>query len=405
MKHSGKHTLIIDGSYFLFRTLYVLPRRNKNGVMLDTDEDVQTFMSKLATDFSYQIRLFEGLIDKVVWTVDSKSWRKDFYPEADYKGNRKHGNDINWDNFSKVSSDLLSILNKKGVIISETSGAEADDLIYAWTVESLSNNKSVIILSGDKDMVQLVGKSSNDSYAILFSPVSNKLFTHFGFSEWIDSDEESTYTDIFDIIKVSVSSENQTKKLFQTLVKKRKISIIETDAEEFKFIKVLTGDAGDNVPPAYSYILNGRRYGISEAKAVKIVNEFKQKHGDLSYLQLYNNEYITDLANIMIKIMNAKHMTREQIISNIRSNVNLMILSSDSIPSGILDEMFTHIESKLNVGLAKIKDISTMKSLLEGTSYKTKDNSIAISAKLFSDDDDNTDFSFIKDKGQPNKIF
>ena len=126
MKKTGRHTFVIDGNYFLFRTLYVLPRRGKSKEMLGTQEDANAFMKKLATDFSYQVRLFEGLIDKIVWTQDSRSWRKDFYPEADYKGNRKQDNSINWENFSKVTEDFISLISKSGVIISKVDGAEGD---------------------------------------------------------------------------------------------------------------------------------------------------------------------------------------------------------------------------------------------------------------------------------------
>ena len=97
MRKTGRHTFVIDGNYFLFRTLYVLPRKSKKAEMLGTDEDAIVFMRKLATDFAYQIRLFDGLIDKVVWTIDSRSWRKDFYPDAEYKGNRKQDTSINWE--------------------------------------------------------------------------------------------------------------------------------------------------------------------------------------------------------------------------------------------------------------------------------------------------------------------
>ncbi len=83
MRKNGRHTLVIDGNYFLFRTLYVLPHRSKSKSLLESNEEVQSFMSKLATDFSYQVRLFEGLIDKIVWTVDSRSWRKDFSLDFD----------------------------------------------------------------------------------------------------------------------------------------------------------------------------------------------------------------------------------------------------------------------------------------------------------------------------------
>lgn len=405
MKRNGRHTLVIDGNYFLFRTLYVLPRGSKSKALLESNEEVQSFMSKLATDFSYQVRLFEGLIDKIVWTVDSRSWRKDFYPEADYKGNRKQDSGINWENFSKVSEDFISVLKRKGVIVSKVDGAEGDDLMYAWNTESVANDKSVIMFTGDRDIVQLVNKSASGSYTILFSPAHKKLYTFQGFSEWMNSDDEVETNDVFDMMKVSVSPENQTKRLLQNLVKKKKVAILEVDPEEFRFAKVLTGDSGDNVSPAYWYVLNGRRYGISDKKAGEIISEFKHKHGTLSHMYLYNNELITDLANITIRVMKAKHMSREQIIANIRSNVNLMVLSAESIPEGILDEMFLFVESKLNINNLDLKGISSMKSLLEGTSYKVEESGIKVSSKIFKDDNDSTDFSFIKDRKTQNKIF
>jgi len=408
MKKTGRHTFVIDGNYFLFRTLYVIPSRSKKAGLLGTDEDVQSFVKKLATDFAYQVRLFEGLIDKIVWTVDSRSWRKDFYPEADYKGNRKQDSNINWDNFSKATSDFISILSKQGVIISKIDGAEGDDLMYAWNTESLANDKSVIMFTGDRDLVQLVDKSkNNNTHTILFSPAHKKLYTYQGFSEWMNTENtEESSDNVFDVLKTSVSPENQAKKLLKELVRKKKVSIIEVDPEDFRFRKVLTGDAGDNVPPAYYYTSKNRRYGISEKKATAIIAEFKEKHGHLSHMYLYNDEYVTDLANMTVRVMNAKHMSREQIISNIKSNVNLMVLAAESIPEGILDEMFKSVESKLNLKGLQLKSISTMKSLLEGTEYaKEIDNSFKASFFKDDDSDDNNDMSFIKGNKSQNKMF
>lgn len=407
MKKTGRHTFVIDGNYFLFRTLYVIPSRSKKAGLLGTDEDVQTFVKKLATDFAYQIRLFEGLIDKVVWTVDSRSWRKDFYPEAEYKGNRKQNDSLNWENFSKATADFISILSKQGVIISKIDGAEGDDLMYAWNTECLANDKSVIMFTGDRDLVQLVDKSkSNHTHTILFSPAHKKLYTYQGFSEWMDSQtEEEQSDDIFDVLKTSVSPENQAKKLLKALVAKKKVSIIEVDPEDFRFRKVLTGDAGDNVPPAYYYKKGNRRYGISENKATAIIAEFKEKHGHLSHMYLYNDEYITDLANMTVRVMNAKHMSREQIISNLKSNVNLMVLAAESIPEGILDEMFKSVESKMNLKGLQLKTISTMKSILENTEY-SKETDSSFKASFFKDDDnDSNDMSFIKGSKKQDKIF
>ena len=179
------------------------------------------------------------------------------------------------------------------------------------------------MFTGDRDLVQLVDKNG-PNHTILFSPAHKKLYTYQGFSEWLNTEEkEKTTTDIFDMLKVSSSPAAHAKKLFSTVISKKKVSIIEVDPEEFRFRKVLTGDAGDNVPPAYYYTQKNRRYGISEKKATAIIDEFKQKHGSLSHMYLYEEGYITDLANITIRQTKAKHMSREQIISNIKSNVIL----------------------------------------------------------------------------------
>jgi 5'-3' exonuclease len=411
MRKTGRHTFVIDGNYFLFRTLYVLPRKSKKSEMLGTDEDATVFMRKLATDFAYQIRLFEGLIDKVVWTIDSRSWRKDFYPEAEYKGNRKQDSSINWANFSKVTEEFTQLLIKQGVIYSKVNGAEGDDLMYAWNTESLANDKSVIMFTGDKDLVQLVNRSkNNNTHTILFSPAHKKLYTYQGFSEWLTTEEKETSTDLFDVLKTSSSPESQSKKLLSSIISKKKVSVVEVDPEEFRFRKVLTGDSGDNVPPAYWHISkpkngNPRRYGISEAKAGAIIQEFKDKHGSLSHMYLYDNGYITDLANILIRHMKAKHMSREQIISNLKSNVNLMVLSSHTIPEGILDEMFQSVESQININELTLPNISTMKKIVEGTKYDGDDNS-AFKASFFKGDgDDSDDMSFITNKTTKGKIF
>lgn len=411
MRKTGRHTFVIDGNYFLFRTLYVLPKKSKKEGMLATDEDAALFMRKLATDFAYQIRLFEGLIDKVVWTIDSRSWRKDFYPEAEYKGNRKQDTSINWKNFSKVTEDFTQLLIKQGVIYSKIDGAEGDDLMFAWNTESLANEKSVIMFTGDRDLVQLVNRSkTSNTHTILFSPAHKKMYTYQGFSEWLNNTEDETSTDLFDVLKTSSKPEAQSKKLLANIIDKKKVSVIEVDPEDFRFRKVLTGDSGDNVPPAYWHVTTTkdktRRYGISEGKATSIIDEFKQKHGKLSHMFLYDDGYIIDLANIIIKQMKATKMPREQIIANLHSNVNLMVLSSYTIPEGILDEMFKSVESKINVNELILPNISTMKKLVAGTEYDGDDNS-AFKASFFKNDkDDNKDdMSFITNKKTKGKIF
>jgi 5'-3' exonuclease len=408
MRKNGKHTLVIDGNFFLFRTLHVLPPPTKGKLALDTKNDVAVYVRKLATDLTYQIRQFEGVIDQVVWTLDSRSWRKDFYPDAEYKGNRTESSTLNWENFSHAIDEFKQILHKKGIIISKVGGAEGDDLIYAWNTECMTLEKSVIMLTGDRDLIQLVHKNEDTgTHAILYSPIHKKLYTPQGFTKWLNDETESQSNDLFDVLKTQINVEEQVKKHFHTITKN--FDVIEIDSIDFSFIKVLTGDGGDNVPSAYWYILttNGksRKYGISENKAVKIIDEFKQKHNSLNILYLFNKDYIDDLANITVKIMNAKYMSKETIIQNIINNVNLMILNSKTIPESILDEMFKHIESNISKK-SILSEVSTMNKLLEGSEY-VKEASTRVSASIFKNDsDDGDDFSFIKDKNNnTNSLF
>ena len=83
-----------------------------------------------------------------------------------------------------------------------------------------------------------------------------------------------------------------------------------------------------------------------------------------------------------------------------------MVLSSHTIPEGILDEMFKSVEAKININELVLPNVSTMKKIVEGTKYDGDDNS-AFKASFFKgdDSDDNTDMSFITNKKTKGKIF
>lgn len=403
---SSRYTLIIDGNYFLFKTLYVMPRTS--GELLKSDEDAEVFMRKLATDFSYQLRLLDGFIGNVVWTVDSKSWRKDFYPQAEYKATRTQDGSLNWDNFKKVSEGFKEILESKGVVVSRVDGAEGDDLMFAWNTECLAKEQSTIVLTGDRDMLQLVGKNpNNDAHCILYSPAHKKAHVPIGFTNWKDEEPSG---DFFDVLKSSTGMASTAKRMIDLLEKKKGIAVIETDPELVRFTKILTGDAGDNVDSAYWYtktLANGstRTYRITDNKASEIVDEFKKKHGTLNPMFLYSAEHIRDLAQITVRVMNAKHMGLEQIIGNLNINVNLMVLSSKTIPEGILDEMFSHVESNLGKRDTALNEMQTMKDMLKDTGYVSDGDGMKVTSSFFNGSSDDGDMSFITDRKNKGKVF
>lgn len=398
-----RYSLVIDGNYFLFKTLYVASQ--SSGELLGTTEDREVYVRKLAIDLAYQIRLMDGFIDQVVWTLDSRSWRKDFFPQAEYKATRKQDSSINWDGFTQATADFRDILARHGAQISKVAGAEGDDLIYAWCTANMAAGKSTIIMTGDRDMMQLVSMNpAGSAHTMLWAPVQKQFYIPIGLKERITHQP----SDFFESLRSSTSGHETITRLLETMPAKGKANIAEVDPVEVMFCKVLTGDTGDNVPPAYWYTTkdrNGktRTYGVTLDKAMAVVEEFCKRHGELNPLFLHSAEHIRDLANILVRVANAKYMSPEQIIGNINVNVSLMILSARTIPEGILDEMFKHIEEQGDYR-ADMSRLMNMKAMLEGTTYISEGGALQVTSSVLKEGDSG-DFSFITDRKKPGAVF
>jgi|694.fasta_scaffold129630_4 5'-3' exonuclease len=394
-----KFTLLVDGNYFFFRTLYVLPNlgKNKSSLSLGTEKEVSIYVRKLATDFASEMRKFRPIVDEIIFSLDSKSWRKDFYPEADYKGNRKVDSTIHWDNFKRATMEFKRALEDRGVKFHKMEGAEGDDLIYAWSNFLNLDGKSVIIFSGDRDLMQLVStNSSTNSQTLFYSGTHKKICVPPGFLDWANTREE------VDIFSMSSSSSNKLKEDLMELIKANNLATDEIHPDEFVFAKVLTGDAGDNIKPVYYYTSttkNGTRtYGISEKKAEQVVSMFKKKHGSFLKTFMFDESFQHDICKILIKELNASKMPYDTILNNLKNNANLITLSSQSIPETIHKMMFDEIESEQRSSI-NFDNIVKMEKILEGSGHAN--------FKLNSDffDDTKEDMSFIKKKNNTTTTF
>jgi len=111
---------------------------------------------------------------ELVLCYDSKHyWRRDYYPE--YKHNRKKGRESSandWDAIfavlNAVKSELKEFFPYKHL---EVYGAEADDIIAALCGELEFDNGKTLILSGDKDFIQLQKFRNVTQY----SPITKKF--------------------------------------------------------------------------------------------------------------------------------------------------------------------------------------------------------------------------------------
>jgi hypothetical protein len=111
---------------------------------------------------------------ELVLCYDSKHyWRRDYYPE--YKKNRKKTRDSSsndWDAIFEVlnaiKAELKEFFPYKHL---EVYGAEADDIIAALCGELEFDNGKTLILSGDKDFIQLQKFHNVTQY----SPITKKF--------------------------------------------------------------------------------------------------------------------------------------------------------------------------------------------------------------------------------------
>ncbi len=399
---SKKHTIIFDGNYFFHKTLYVLPNESK-GKLLESKNDQSTFIGKLALDFAAEIRRFKPILKRIVFVIDSSSWRKDFYPEQAYKGNRVPSDNIDWSSFYNCIDEFSTILKNKGMIIHRVPGAEGDDLVFAWSKALNLEGDNVIIVSGDGDLMQLVDyNESTKAHTIFYTKnrMSKKIVGYPGFIDWLKSDISNEITNIFEMNQ-TIHGDNITKTLLKDLVKKHQLQTITVNSNEFIFKKILSGDAGDNIKSVYWYEKNGRRYGVSDKKADRVWDVLTEKHKDFKSIYLFDKSYREEVAKIIIHELNATKMTYQDILNNIENNTMLIMLHSRAIPQQIQQQMFKDIEvfSKLQ---QDINNFVTKESILKDTEHV---NNVFVPSQFNFFKDDEEDNFDIKDIISDNSLF
>jgi len=162
-------------------------------------------------------------IDHVVFLLEGRSWRKDFYKP--YKANRKldesvmteediEENKMFWDTYEKFTTFLKE---KTNVSVLREPNAEADDLIARFT--HLHPNDTHYIISSDTDYVQLIAEN-----VFQYNGVTNELITLNGYFK--------------DNGKPVIDKKTKEHKLLE-------------DPQYLLFKKCMRGDATDNVFSAF----------------------------------------------------------------------------------------------------------------------------------------------------------
>lgn len=145
-RHPGEKIWLIDSSIYVFRAWFV-----KGSMPYDREYQpinaVQGFLH-----FLYAF-LYDQRPEKLAFAFDislQTSKRKDIYPE--YKANRDPApSELKYQ--FQICRDFVDAL---GIVQSASQHHEADDLIGTWAEQQRTPDNQIVILSGDKDLAQLV---------------------------------------------------------------------------------------------------------------------------------------------------------------------------------------------------------------------------------------------------------
>ncbi len=211
--NDSNNLILVDGSGYIFRAFYGLPSMtNENGVPVNAVFGYTKMLLKLIDDF-------KPMYVAVIFDVARKTFRNDLYDL--YKANRSDPPEELIPQFSIIREATNAI----GLPVVEMEGFEADDLIATYSNMAQKTNKKVIIISSDKDLMQLV-----DDNTILFDPMKQ---------HWIDDEQ------VFEKFGVYPSK------------------VID--------VQSLAGDSSDNIPGVP---------GIGVKTAAELINQY----GDLEQL-------------------------------------------------------------------------------------------------------------------------
>jgi DNA polymerase-1 len=136
---------VVDISGYVFRAYHALPPlASPSGEPTHAVLGVTTMLRKLIAD--RQPAMLVAAMDS-----PGKSFRHELY--ADYKGTRPPAPE----DLPQQMTRVREVLDAQGIAVAEQAGVEADDVIASLVRKAREDGLQVVIVSADKDLLQLVG--------------------------------------------------------------------------------------------------------------------------------------------------------------------------------------------------------------------------------------------------------
>ncbi len=141
---SSQRLVLVDGSGYIFRAYHALPPlTRRDGTPVGAVYGFTTMLLKLRETYKNDLLV-------VIFDASRKSFRTDIYP--DYKANRTETPEDLIPQFPLVREATIAL----ALPAIELENYEADDLIASYAEAARAEGQEVVIVSSDKDLMQLV---------------------------------------------------------------------------------------------------------------------------------------------------------------------------------------------------------------------------------------------------------
>lgn len=320
----SKLTLIVDGNWLLMSRLAVM-----NGRYPNMDELLRELKLLMIRSINLVLKTFPN-IDNVIFVADGGSWRNDIanVPQflinegIEYKGNREHSSDIDWDAVFADYEMFLNTLRDSGITVCRERGIEGDDWCAWWSFVLNDEGTNVMIWSKDKDLTQLVRTDANSCFTICW----NKE----GGVTCLDKNEDE-----FNFLFNASFSEND--KIFHNICDKSN-GVNKINPNTVIVDKIVRGDLGDNIQPIIikkpSSTTSTRLYRVATKDIDSSLNVFDE-HAIRSYV-----ENLCDSKSYKNRLHDR---TVEEVIEHFNYNRSLVVLSKDVYPDNVLNILSNYV--------------------------------------------------------------
>jgi len=172
--------LLIDFANLTAITRFGVMSRDPGTLLMDDDEWVNYFLDTMLVTLANYINVLKS--DRVILTIESRSWRKTYYPL--YKANRDAGKeadeklDLFYEAVNKAADFMRDFTNAKVIAASE---AEGDDIIAILAQKMSLDGEKVTIVSTDGDFKQLLRYKG----VKIFNPIKKTYVTDYSHLDYI----------------------------------------------------------------------------------------------------------------------------------------------------------------------------------------------------------------------------